>query len=49
MYSLAWENAMQYQVNTTVENAIEWLEMVMGRSISTSKFLILVLSAHQNL
>jgi hypothetical protein len=23
MYSLAWENAMQYQVNTTVENAIE--------------------------
>ncbi|KAE8804152.1 tetratricopeptide repeat protein 7A [Hordeum vulgare] len=48
MYSLAWENAMQRELNATVENATECLEMVMGGSVIAWKLLNIVLSLHQN-
>ncbi|KAI4977908.1 hypothetical protein ZWY2020_014462 [Hordeum vulgare] len=48
MYSFAWENAMQRELNATVENATECLEMVMGGSVIAWKLLNIVLSLHQN-
>ncbi|KAG1366925.1 protein NPGR1 [Cocos nucifera] len=48
VYSLGRENAIQRNLNTAVESAIKYLDMVAGSSVSGWKLLALVVSAEQN-